>query len=112
MGEVYRACDTELKREVAIKVLPEFWFRDAERLHRFALEAQAAALNHPNIVSIHRVGQHDGSPYIVTELLHGETLRERLRRPANSPAQGRRVRGADRQRSGAPRTTATSSIAI
>jgi len=81
MGEVYRARDTELKREVAIKVLPEFWSRDPERLHRFELEAQAAAaLNHPNIISIHHVGRHDGSPYIVTELLQGETLRERLRR--------------------------------
>ena len=81
MGEVYRARDTKLNREVAIKILPEFWSRDAERLHRFELEAQAtAALNHPNIVSIHHVGQHDGSPYIVTELLPGETLRERLRR--------------------------------
>jgi serine/threonine protein kinase len=80
MGEVYRARDTTLKRDVAIKVLPEFWSRDAGRLHRFELEAQAAAaLNHPNIVSIHHVGQHDGSPYIVTELLQGETLRERLK---------------------------------
>jgi Tol biopolymer transport system component len=80
MGEVYRARDTTLKRDVAIKVLPEYWSRDPERLHRFEQEAQAAAaLNHPNIVSIFHVGQYDGSPYIVTELLHGETLRERLR---------------------------------
>jgi serine/threonine protein kinase/Tol biopolymer transport system component len=80
MGQVYRARDTKLNREVAIKVLPELWSRDAERLHRFELEAQAAAaLNHPNIVSIHHVGQQDGSPYIVTELLRGETLRERIR---------------------------------
>jgi eukaryotic-like serine/threonine-protein kinase len=80
MGEVYRARDTVLKRDVAIKVLPEYWSRDPERLHRFEQEAQAAAaLNHPNIVSIFHVGQYNGSPYIVTELLHGETLRERLR---------------------------------
>jgi len=80
MGEVYRARDTLLKRDVAIKVLPEYWSRDPERLHRFELEAQAAAaLNHPNIVSIFHVGQYNGSPYIVTELLHGETLRERLK---------------------------------
>src|SRR5271169_5808280 len=80
MGEVYRARDTTLKREVAIKVLPEYWSRDPERLHRFELEAQAAAaLNHPNIVSIFHVGQYNGSPYIVTELLHGESLRERIR---------------------------------
>jgi eukaryotic-like serine/threonine-protein kinase len=80
MGEVYRARDTVLKRDVAIKVLPEYWSHDPERLHRFEQEAQAAAaLNHPNIVSIFHVGQYDGSPYIVTELLHGETLRERMR---------------------------------
>ncbi len=81
MGEVYRARDVTLKREVAIKVLPDSWSRDPERLRRFEQEAQAtAALNHPNIVSIFHVGQYDGSPYIVTELLQGETLRERLRK--------------------------------
>ena len=79
MGEVYRARDNTLKRDVAIKVLPANWSRDPERLHRFELEAQAAAaLNHPNIISIYHVGEYDGSPYIVTELLYGETLRERL----------------------------------
>src|SRR3984885_3517925 len=81
MGEVYRARDAVLKRDVAIKVLPADWSRDPERLRRFELEAQAAAaLNHPNIVLIFHVGQHDGSPYIVTELLQGETLRDRLRK--------------------------------
>ena len=81
MGEVYRARDGALKRDVAIKVLPAEWSRDTERLRRFELEAQAAAtLNHPNIVSIFHVGQYDGSPYIATELLQGETLRERLRK--------------------------------
>jgi|HubBroStandDraft_4_1064222.scaffolds.fasta_scaffold00520_9 hypothetical protein len=81
MGEVYRARDGTLKREVAIKVLPEYWSRDPERLRRFEQEARAtAALNHPNIVSIFHVGQCDGSPYIVTELLQGETLRDRLRK--------------------------------
>ena len=80
MGEVYRARDAVLKRDVAIKVLPEY-SRDAARLRRFELEAQAAAaLNHPNIVSIFHVGRYDGSPYIVTELLDGGTLREELRR--------------------------------
>jgi serine/threonine protein kinase len=75
------ARDALLKRDVAIKVLPDSWSRDPERLHRFELEAQAtAALNHPNIVSIFHVGQYNGSPYIVTELLQGETLRDRLRR--------------------------------
>jgi Tol biopolymer transport system component len=86
MGEVYRARDAALKRDVAIKVLPEDWSRDPERLHRFELEAQStAALNHPNIVSIFHVGQHDGRPYIVTELLRGETLRDRLRRGPMRP---------------------------
>lgn len=81
MGEVYRARDGTLKREVAIKVLPAYWSRDPESLRRFELEAQAtAALNHPNIVSIFHVGKYDGSPYIVTELLQGETLRDRLRK--------------------------------
>src|SRR5215469_16531287 len=81
MGEVYRARDATLKRDVAIKVLPEYWSRDHERLRRFEQEAQAtAALNHPNIVSIFHVGRYDGSPYIVTELLQGETLRDRLRK--------------------------------
>jgi len=80
MGEVYRARDATLKRDVAIKVLPEYWSRDPERLRRFEQEAQAAALNHPNIVSIFHVGQYDGSPYIVTDLLQGEALRERLRK--------------------------------
>ncbi len=81
MGEVYRARDATLKRDVAIKVLPEYWSRDPERLRRFEQEAQAAAaLSHPNIVSIFHVGEHDGAPYIVTELLTGETLRDRLRR--------------------------------
>src|SRR6516162_754492 len=80
MGEVYRARDTVLKRDVAIKVLPDYWSHDPERLHRFELEAQAAAaLAHPGIVSIYHVGRYDGSPYIVTELLQGETLRDRMR---------------------------------
>ena len=89
MGEVYRARDTALLREVAIKVLPENWSRDPDRLRRFELEAQAAAtLNHPNVVSIFHVGRYDGSPYIVTELLQGETLRERLH---HGPMQPREV---------------------
>jgi|SRR5579859_3295712 len=79
MGEVYRARDLRLNREVAIKVLPAAFARDAERLRRFQQEAQAvAALNHPNILSIHDFGENDGSPYIVTEFLEGETLRARL----------------------------------
>lgn len=80
MGEVYRARDPRLKREVAIKILPAAFSSEPQRLHRFEQEANAAAaLNHPNILSIYDIGQQDGSPYIVSELLDGETLRERLR---------------------------------
>ena len=79
-GRGLSALRATLKRDVAIKVLPENWSRDPERLRRFEQEAQAtAALNHANIVSIFHVGQYDGLPDIVTELLQGETLRDRLR---------------------------------
>src|SRR6266487_4288674 len=79
MGEVYRARDTRLARDVAVKVLPSSYADNQERLHRFQQEACAAgALNHPNILSIHDVGTHDGAPYVVSELLEGETLRARL----------------------------------
>src|SRR5262245_17407993 len=79
MGEVYRARDTRLGREVAIKVLPSSYATDKERLQRFEQEACAAgALNHPNILSIYDTGAYNGSPYVVSELLEGETLRERL----------------------------------
>jgi serine/threonine protein kinase len=80
MGEVYRARDVRLGREVALKVLPETGANDAETLARFEREARAvAALNHPNILSIHDTGEHRGVPYAVTELLEGETLSDRLR---------------------------------
>jgi hypothetical protein len=80
MGEVYRARDSRLKREVAVKVLPPGLSLDADRLHRFEQEALAtAALNHPNILAVFDIGSSDGSPYVVSELLEGETLRERLR---------------------------------
>ncbi len=80
MGEVYRARDTRLGREVAIKVLPAEFARDPERLRRFELEARSvAALNHPNILALHDVGTHEGAPYLVTELLEGESLYDRLR---------------------------------
>jgi Tol biopolymer transport system component len=79
MGEVYRARDPRLGRDVAIKVLPAGLTSDPERLHRFEQEARAAAaLNHPNILAVHDIGQDHGAPYIVSELLEGETLRERL----------------------------------
>src|SRR5215472_10941345 len=76
MGEVYRARDTRLGRDVAVKVLPASLSADADRLRRFEQEACAAgALSHPNILVIHHIDTHDGSPYIVSELLDGETLR-------------------------------------
>jgi Tol biopolymer transport system component len=79
MGEVYRARDTRLGRDVAVKVLPAGFSADQERLSRFEQEARAAAaLNHPNILAVHDIGQHDGAPFIVSELLEGETLRERM----------------------------------
>ncbi len=79
MGEVYRARDTELGRDVAVKVLPSSFSTDRDRLHRFQQEACAAgALNHPNILVVHDIGAHDGSPYVVSELLEGETLRKRI----------------------------------
>ncbi len=75
MGEVYCARDDRLGRDVAIKVLPEAVSRDPERLHRFGLEARAAgSLNHPNILTVYDVGEQDGQPYTVTELLRGESL--------------------------------------
>jgi eukaryotic-like serine/threonine-protein kinase len=86
MGEVYRARDPRLGREVAIKVLPDSFSADAGRLQRFEQEARSAsALNHPNILIVYDVGTHDGRPYLVTELLEGETLRERLRDGALPP---------------------------
>jgi serine/threonine protein kinase len=81
MGEVYRASDGRLKREVAVKVLTRFGDRDPERLRRFEQEARAAsALSHPNILTIFDMGETEGAPYVVSELLEGETLRERLAR--------------------------------
>jgi len=79
MGEVYRARDTRLGRDVALKILPESFAREGDRLHRFEQEARSvAALNHPNILAIFDTGQNNGSPFLVSELLEGETLREIL----------------------------------
>ena len=87
MGEVYRARDSRLKRDVAIKVLPASFAEDADRLGRFEQEAQAAgSLNHPNILAIYDVGTHEGSPYLVSELLEGETLRDRMSGETANPA--------------------------
>lgn len=83
MGEVYRAKDTRLGREVALKILPAGFARDADRLRRFEQEARAvAALNHPNILAIHDIGQQDDTPFLVSELLEGENLRAILDRGA------------------------------
>src|ERR1700677_2006764 len=84
MGEVYRASDSRLNRDVAIKILPASFSNDPDRLQRFAQKSRAAAaLNHPNILSIFDIGKDDagdgrGTPYVVFELLEGETLRDRL----------------------------------
>ena len=81
MGEIYRASDPHLEHEVAIKVLPEELALDPERLRRFGVEARAAsALNHPNVLTVFDADVEGGVAYLVTELLHGETLRERLGR--------------------------------
>ena len=93
MGEVYRARDTRLGRDVALKILPDSFARDGDRLRRFEQEARAvAALNHPNILAVfdigthnegqHKEAQHNGSPFLVSELLEGESLRAVLERGA------------------------------
>src|SRR5262245_11124229 len=80
MGEVYLARDPKINRDVAIKVLPPTFSSDAERLRRFELEVQASGkLNHPHILAVYDVEMHDGAPYVVYELLEGETLRQRLK---------------------------------
>src|SRR5215468_5530604 len=81
MGEVYRARDPRLGRDVAIKVLPASLTNDPDRLKRFEQEARAAGvLNHPNVTIVYDIGQHDGAPYVVQELLEGRTLRDELGR--------------------------------
>jgi eukaryotic-like serine/threonine-protein kinase len=79
MGEVFRARDTRLNRDVAIKVLPKDFVADPDRQRRFEQEAKTlAALNHPNVLTIHDAGVHGGVPYLVSELLEGHTLREEM----------------------------------
>src|SRR5215831_13059194 len=83
MGEVYRARDLQLKREVAIKTLPDEFSRDADRVSRFKREAEVlASLNHPNIANIYDLEEQNGSRYLVLELVEGETLADRI---ANGP---------------------------
>src|SRR5271157_6371527 len=95
MGEVYRARDTRLAREVAVKVLPQSFSRDADRLLRFEQEARAASqINHPNIVTVHDFGTYEGAPYLVQELLEGETLREKLRTARSGGSPGKTPRAA------------------
>ena len=86
MGEVYRARDTKLQRDVALKILPESMARDAQRMARFEREAQVlASLNHPNIAAIYGLEESAGVRALVMELVEGETLAERLRRPQPIP---------------------------
>ena len=81
MGEVYRARDTKLKREVAIKILPDEFSRDPDRVSRFQREAEVlASLNHPNIAAIYDLQDANGSRFLVLELVEGETLAERIKR--------------------------------
>src|SRR6266571_8684889 len=81
MGEVYRARDMKLKREVAIKILPEEFSRDPDRIARFQREAEVlAALNHPNIAAIYDLAEAEGSRFLVLEFVEGETLAERIKR--------------------------------
>src|SRR5712664_3179489 len=88
MGEVYRAHDTKLGRDVAIKVLPEAFAHDLGRLSRFQREAKMlAALNHPNIATIHGLEQSGGTSYLVMELVSGDTLAERVKREGTVPVE-------------------------
>src|SRR5438876_9273566 len=81
MGEVYRARDTKLKRDVAIKILPEEFSRDPDRVSRFQREAEVlASLNHPHIAAIYSLEEADGSRFLVLELVEGQTLADRLKR--------------------------------
>ncbi len=92
MGEVYRAKDTKLGREVAIKVLPEVFSQNRERLARFQREARLlASLNHPNIGAIHELAESDGNPFLVLEFVEGETLQERLKKGAPAIEEGLEV---------------------
>lgn len=92
MGDVFRARDTRLNRDVALKTLPKEFSSDTDRLRRFEQEAKTlATLNHPNILTVFDVGQYEGQPYLVGELLEGQTLREALSSTANAPLPARKA---------------------
>ncbi len=104
MGEVYRAKDPRLGRDVAIKVLPASFSQDADRLRRFEQEARAAGvLNHPNITAVYDIGAHEDAPYVVQELLEGETLRTAL--SGGKMSQRKRSTTRCRSRTASPRRT-------
>ena len=106
MGEVLKAHDTRLGRDVAVTVLPAAFSTDPDRLRRFEQEARAAAaLNHPDILAVYDIGQHNGAPYIVSELLDGETLRARLAKRPGRGTDTPGVRGSDA-------STASSGLAV
>jgi serine/threonine protein kinase len=101
MGEVYRASDARLGREVALKILPVSFAEDADRLRRFEQEARTVAtLNHPNVLAVFDIGQHEGSPFHVSELLEGESLREILDRGPLAQRKNDRIWSADHPRVG------------
>ena len=105
MGEVYLARDTRLQRDVAVKVLPAAFAESAERLQRFEQEARATAtLNHPNVMAVFDVGVDGGVPYVVLELLEGETLAAALSQGALAAADGDRSGRARSRRAWRPRT--------
>ena len=86
MGEVYLTEDTELDRKVAIKLLNEEFSQDTDKLNRFVQEAKAAsALNHPNILTVHQIGEAEGTKFIATEYIEGETLREVISKKDSVP---------------------------
>ena len=110
MGEVFRARDTKLNRDVALKVLPEAFTRDADRLARFQREAKLlASLNHPNIAAIYGIEEVSGSPFLILELVEGETLAERLARGAMPVEESLKV-AIDIASSGANPASTSSSI--